>query len=136
MSIKFEDALNFGMKRIETVTAVTASTTKGLQAIAAEAADYSKKSFDSSCAFAEKLRHASKPDEIVDMHSSFAKAVYDDFINKATKISQIYSDLAKETFQELTKQELTKEVPVTVAPAAQPPVVAPAPKAPVASQQS
>jgi hypothetical protein len=131
--VKFEDILNFGMKRFETVTTATASTTKGLQAIAAEAADYSKKSFESTCAFAEKLRHASKPDEIVDMHSSFAKSAYDDFFNKASKIGQIYSNLAKEAFQ-----ELTREAPVKTAPVSQPAAAAaaPAPKAPVASQPS
>ena len=97
---------------------------KGLEAIAAETTDYSKKSFEKSQAFFEKLFGVKKIDEAIQLQSDFAKSAYDDFLAYATKIGETYSGLAKEAFK-----------PVNVASPAQPPVVAP-PSKTVAVKQS
>jgi hypothetical protein len=47
--------------------------TKGLEAIAAETTDYSKKSFSKSQAFFEKLFGVKKFDEAIQLQSDFAK---------------------------------------------------------------
>ena len=84
--------------RFEAVTTATASTTKGLQAIAAEITDYSKNSFEKSRAHFEKLVGVKKIDEAIQLQSDFAKSAYEDFVAEATKIGSLYSDLAKEAF--------------------------------------
>ncbi len=103
MFIKFEDFQDFGRKQFDTATAAVLSTSKGLQAIAAEATDYSKRTFDENAAHAQKLLQVKKPDEFLELQSNFAKAAYEGFVAQATKISQLYSELGKEAFNELTK---------------------------------
>ncbi len=93
-------------------------STKGLQAIAAETTDYSKKSFEKSRVLFEKLIGVKKIDEAIQLQSDFAKSAYEDFLAYATKIGEMYSSLAKEAFK-----------PINVASPAQSPVAAPPSKA-------
>ena len=125
MFINFQEMPTLGLHAFEAVTTATTSTTKGLQAIAAETTDYSKKSFEKSRVLAEKLIGVKKLDEAIQLQSDFAKSAYDDFIAQATKIGNLYSDLAKEAFK------LTKFATPAEQPAAAPPS-----KAPVAAKQS
>ncbi len=103
MFIKFEDFQGFGRKQFDTAAAAVLSTSKRLQAIATEATDYSKKTFDKNAAHAQKLLQVKKPDEFLELQSNFAKAACEDFVAQATKISQLYSELGKEAFNGLTK---------------------------------
>jgi phasin family protein len=116
--MKFEDIQHFSMNRLEGVKAATATTSSGLGAITAEATDYSKKSIESSRTFTEKLLQARKPEEILELQSSFAKAAYDDFVTSATKIGQLYSDLTKEAFKALTNDAAKVTTPAWKAPPA------------------
>jgi hypothetical protein len=125
MSVNFPDIKAFGKAPFEAFTAATASSTKGLQAIAAETTDYSKKSFEKSRAHFEKLIGMKKIDEAIQFQSDFAKSAYEDFVAQATKIGEMYSSLAKEAFK-----------PITVASPAKPSVPADSWKAPVAAKQN
>ena len=98
MFIDFQQIPALGTNSFEAVTTATASTTKGLQAIAAEITDYSKNSFEKSRAHFEKLVGVKKIDDAIQLQSDFAKSAYEDFIAEATKIGSLYSDLAKEAF--------------------------------------
>ncbi len=133
MFIKFEDFFqDFGRKQFDTATAAVLSTGKGLQAIAAEATDYSKKTFDKNAAHAQKLLQVKKPDEFLELQSTFAKAAYEDFIARATKMSQLYSELSKDAFKGLSKDA---SWPVKNEPAAPSSAPVPAAKAPPAARQ-
>lgn len=110
----------FGAAPFEAFTAATTSSANGLQAIAAELTDYTKKSFEKSRAHFEKLIAVKKLDEAIQLQSDFAKSYYEDFVAQATKIGEIYSSLAKDAFK-----------PTNVASPAQPSVATPPLKAPV-----
>ncbi len=133
MFISFDDMQHFGTTRLEAVRTTANSTSKGLQAIADEATDYSKKSFDSTRAFAEKLLEIRKPDEFIELHSQFTKAAYDEFVARTTKIGKLYTDLAKEAFEGLTKDGFK---PVNGASPAQSSVAKSPSKAPVAASKA
>ncbi|HEY8070343.1 MAG TPA: phasin family protein [Methylocystis sp.] len=113
----------FGTAPFEAFTAATDSSTKGLQAIAAETTDYSKKSFEKSRAHFEKLIGVKKFEEAIQLQSDFAKSAYEDFVAQATKMGELYSSLAKEAFK-----------PITIASSAKPSVPAESWKAPVAAK--
>jgi hypothetical protein len=121
----FPDIVSFRTNPFEAFTTATTSSTKGLEAIAAEARDYSKNSFEKSHAFFEKLIGLKKIDEAIQLQSDFAKSAYDDFLAYAAKIGELYSSLAKEAFK-----------PINVASPAQSPVSASPSKATVAAKQS
>ena len=100
--MKFEDLQGFGVNGFEGAKAATASTTNKLQAITAEATDYSKKSLESGRVFTEKLLQVRTPEEFFEVQSSFAKAAYDDFVASAKRIGELYAELTKEAFKGFT----------------------------------
>jgi len=103
MSTDFPQIPVSATNAFEAVTAATALSTKGLQAIATEVTDYSKKSFDKSRAHFEKLVGVKDVNEAIQLHSDFVKSAYEDFVAEATKIGGLYSDLAKEAFKPTKK---------------------------------
>ena len=98
MFTDFQQIPALGTNPFEAVTTATASTTKGLQAIAAEITDFSKNSLEKSRAHLEKLVGVKNVNEAVQLQSDFVKSAYEDFVAEATKIGGLYSDLAKEAF--------------------------------------
>jgi len=87
-----KDNLDNAMKSFGTVS-------KGVQAIAVECADYSKKSFEEGTAAAEKLFGAKTLDKAVEIQSDYFKSAYEAFVAQATKMGELYADLAKETYK-------------------------------------
>ena len=75
------------------------TVSKGVQAIAVEVADYSKKSFEQSTAAAEKLFGAKSVETAVEVQSDYFKTAYEGFVAEATKIGELYTDLAKEAYK-------------------------------------
>ncbi|WP_020176721.1 phasin family protein [Methyloferula stellata] len=99
MATNFDEFQKFGKEQLEAATTAAASLAKGLQTIAAEATDYSKKSLESNSAFFEKLLGANSLDSAIQIQSEFAKTSYEGFVAQVTKFSEIYSNLAKEAFK-------------------------------------
>ena len=87
MSTDFPQIPVSATNTFEAVTAATASSTKGLQAVATEMTDYSKKSFEKSRAHFEKLVGVKNVNEAIQLQSDFARFAYEDFVAEATKIS-------------------------------------------------
>ncbi len=73
--------------------------TKSAQAIAAEVADYSKKSVEDSAAAWEKLVGAKSLETAMEVQSEYLKSSYQDFVAEATKLGELYADLAKEAYK-------------------------------------
>jgi hypothetical protein len=94
-----EDFQKFGKTQLESAALTSQSFVKGLQAIAAETTDYSKKSLESGAAFLEKLLGMKSLDLAIQLQSEYAKDSYADFTALATKLSKLYSDLAKDSFK-------------------------------------
>jgi hypothetical protein len=99
MTNNFEEFQKYGKEQLEAATTVAASLAKGLQTIAAETTDYSKKSLESSSAFVEKLLGAKSLDNAIQIQSEYAKTTYEGFVAQATKIGELYTNLAKEAFK-------------------------------------
>jgi hypothetical protein len=85
----------YGKEQFEAATAATNSIVKAIQQIASESADYSKKSFESGSA----LLGAKSYDSAIQLQSEYWKSSYAGFIAQATKMSELYSTLAKEAFR-------------------------------------
>lgn len=72
---------------------------KNAQAIAAEMADYSRKSFEGCAAAWEKLLGAKSLEKAMEVQNEYLKSSYEDFVAQATKLGELYSDLAKEAYK-------------------------------------
>jgi hypothetical protein len=72
---------------------------KASQAIAAEFADYSKKSFEEGTKVMEKLLGAKSLDKAIEIQTDYAKTAYEGFVAQASKIGELYADFAKEVYK-------------------------------------
>jgi hypothetical protein len=99
MATNFEDFQKFGKEQLEAVSTVATSLAKGLQTIAAEASDYSKRSLETGSAYMEKLLGAKTLDNAIQIQSEFAKVAYEGFVAQSTKMSELYASMAKEAFK-------------------------------------
>jgi phasin family protein len=94
-----EDLQKYSKGQMETATAAASAMTKGVQQIATEASDFSKKSLETSSAFVEKLLGAKSLDSAVQIQTEYAKSSYETLVAQATKMGELYTSLAKEAFK-------------------------------------
>ena len=87
-----KESMDNAMKSFGTVS-------KGVQAIAVEVADYSKKSFEQSSATVEKLLGAKTLDKAIEVQSDYVKSAYEGYVAQMTKVGEMYADLAKELYK-------------------------------------
>jgi hypothetical protein len=99
MFTNFEDIQKLSKDHMEATTAAAASVTKGFQTIAAETTEYSKRSLESGSAYLEKLLGARKIEDAVQIQSDFAKTTYEGFVAQATRMGELYANLAREAFR-------------------------------------
>ncbi|WP_037087330.1 phasin family protein [Neorhizobium vignae] len=72
---------------------------KGYQAIATEATDYSKKSFQDMTGFMEALASTRSVEAAFELQTNYVKSAYESFIAESTKITDMYADLAKTAYK-------------------------------------
>src|SRR5246127_1476244 len=92
MMVKVEELQQYGKEHLETVQS-------GLQAIASAYGDYTKKSFEDTKSFVEKLSGVKSLDKAIEVQADFAKATYDTFVAESQKIGALYGDLAKQSYK-------------------------------------
>ena len=68
-------------------------------AIATAYGDYTKKSFEDTKLFVEKLSGVKSLDKAIEVQTEFAKTAYDTFVAESQKIGALYSDLAKQSYK-------------------------------------
>jgi hypothetical protein len=95
----FEDFQKLGKDNVDTCMKQFGTVSKGWQAIATEFADYSKKSFEDGSAALEKLFGAKTVEKAIEVQSDYVKTTYEGFVAEATKIGELYTDLAKESYK-------------------------------------
>ena len=95
----FEDFQQVGKDNVDVALKSLSALSKGSQAIAVEVADYSKKAFEDSTATIEKLFGVKTLDKAIELQTEYAKSAYEGFVAKASKIGELYADLAKETYK-------------------------------------
>jgi hypothetical protein len=95
----FEDFQQVGKDNVEVALNAFGVFSKGTQAIAVEVADYSKKAFEDGTAALEKLFGVKSLDKAIEVQTEYAKTAYEGFVAKASKIGELYADLAKETYK-------------------------------------
>ncbi len=97
--IKVEDIQSYGKEHLETVVASATTVQNGLQAIASAYGDYTKKSFEDTKSFVEKLSGVKSLDKAIEVQTEFAKSAYETFVTESQKIAGLYTDLAKQAYK-------------------------------------
>ena len=99
--VKVEDIQQYGKEQIDTVVASATTLQNGLQAIATAYGHYTKKSFEDTKSFVEKLSGVSSLDKAIEVQTEYAKSAYETFVAESQKIAGLYTNLAKQTFKPL-----------------------------------
>ena len=95
----FDEVQKLGKDNMDIAMKSLGAVSKGVQAIAVEMADYSKKSFENASAAAEKLLGAKSLERAIEIQTDYAKTAYEAFVAGATRIGELYADLTKETYK-------------------------------------
>jgi phasin family protein len=95
----FEATGKFGQDFVDTSLKSFASVSKGAQAIAVEAGEYTRKSFETGAAAVEKVLAANSLEDALEIQTGYAKQAYEGFVAQASKLSELYADLAKEAYK-------------------------------------
>jgi hypothetical protein len=88
-----------GKKHFDATLASANTLAIDFQAIATAYSDYSRKSFEQTRAFLEKLSGVRSLDKAIEIQTEFAKQVYETFVTESQKIRELYSGVAKQTFK-------------------------------------
>ena len=97
--VKVEDIQSYGKEHMETVVASATTVQNGLQAIASAYGDYTKRSFEDTKSFVEKLSGVKSLDKAIEVQTEFAKSAYETFVTESQKIAGLYTDLAKQAYK-------------------------------------
>jgi phasin family protein len=95
----FEDLQQVSKENIDIAMKSVGAVSKSAQAIAVEVADYSNKTFEESTAALEKLFGVKSLEKAIELQTEYAKTAYEGFVAEATKIGELYADLAKESYK-------------------------------------
>ena len=98
--------------------ASTNSFAGGVQAIATAYGDYTKKSFEDTRSFVEKLSGVKSLDKAIEIQTEFAKSAFETFVAESQKIGALYRDLAKQAYKPfggLPAKCLDKSITLTLA---------------------
>jgi len=94
-----EEMQKFCQDNMEMAMDCFGTLSKSAQAIATEAADYSKKSVEDSTAAWEKLIGAKSFERAVEVQNNYLKSSYEGFVTEATKLGELYLNFAKEAYK-------------------------------------
>ncbi|KQV81350.1 phasin family protein [Rhizobium sp. Root1220] len=97
--LNFEETSRKSKEAMDTVLKSYTDTAKGFQAIATETADYSKKSFQDAVTHFESLSGVRSLEAVFELQTNYAKSAYESFVSEATKLGEMYSDLAKSAYK-------------------------------------
>jgi len=95
----FDEIQKLGKDNMDVCMKQFGTVSKGWQAIATEMADYSKKSFEHGSATMESLLGVKSLEKAIEIQTDYVKTAYEGFVAEATKMGELYTDLAKESYK-------------------------------------
>jgi phasin family protein len=76
-----------------------ASVSKGVQAIAVDATEYTRKSYEDCSAALRRLAAAKSPEAAFEIQSGYARSAYEGFVAEAARMAGLYAELARDAYQ-------------------------------------
>jgi hypothetical protein len=95
----YESFEKFGKDNVDLAMKSADAFSKGFQAMATEAADYSKRSFEAGSEAFEKLLAAKSLDKAVEVQTDYVRSAYEGYVGQVSKVSEIVADMAKSAYK-------------------------------------
>lgn len=99
MMKNFDELQSMSKDNLDMVVASATALSKGYQTIATEFADYAKKAFEDGTAAFEKTISAKSVEGALDVQSRFAKEAYETYVDRMTKMGELYVETAKDAYK-------------------------------------
>ena len=96
---KFEEFQRVGKDGFDAAVHSFGEVNKGLQAIAAEFTDYSKKSFEDGTRAFEQLLGAKSFEQVIEVQSQYARMAYEAYVAELTKLGEMYAGLTRNAYK-------------------------------------
>ena len=90
----FEQIQKFGQGNLDAAMKAFTAFSSNAQAIAAETAEFARKSFEHNTSTVEKLFGVRTLDKAIEIQSDYVKDAYDSLVSQSTKLGALYSALA------------------------------------------
>ncbi|RBP16737.1 phasin protein [Roseiarcus fermentans] len=98
----FVEMQDFSKQQFEAITSASSTLTKGLQDLAVESTDYTKKAFAAGTETFEKLLGAKSLEAAIQIQSDYAKQSYEGFVAQSSKMSELLAKFASEAMKPVT----------------------------------
>lgn len=99
MTQLFEDGGVAGKEFLDAGLTSYAVLSKSAQAIAVEAGEYARRSFEAGGEALERLSSAKSVENAFEIQSDYARRAYEAFVAEAAKLSEMYADTAKDAYK-------------------------------------
>jgi len=84
---------------------------EGLQAIAAEVAGYSKKSFEDGTRAFEQLLGAKSFEQVIEIQSQYARMAHEAYVPELSKLGEMYAGLTRNAYKPVERAAAKAGVP-------------------------
>ena len=101
--LKIEDFQKLSQANIDATVKAFGEWNKGIQSLAAEMTDYTKRSFEEGTATFEKLLSAKSVEQAFEIQTGYAKRAYDGYLHQMSKVGSLYAEIAKEAYKPVEK---------------------------------
>ena len=98
-----EDFQRVGKDGFDAAVSSFGEVNKGLQAIAAEVTEYTKKAFEDGTHAFEQLLGAKSFEQVIEIQSQYAKKAYDAWVAEASKLGEMYAAVARDAYKPVEK---------------------------------
>lgn len=99
MITDFDGMQKAGKESVEMAMKSFGSLSQGLQAIAVEAADYSKKSFETGTAALEKVMASTSVEKAFEAQTDYLKSAYEGYFGEMSKLGTMMTEVTREAYK-------------------------------------
>jgi hypothetical protein len=94
--MQFDNVQKLGKDNMDAAVKSLGAISKGAQTVAAEVADFAKRSFEQGTSTIEKLVGVRTLDKAIEIQTDYVRSSYESLVTQASKLGELYTNTAKE----------------------------------------
>jgi phasin family protein len=95
---------SFGKENFEAWIASATAASKGIEALSARAAAYSKTTLENHAAAAKSLMTVKSVQELIERQTEYAKSAFEGYVSEVTKMSDLFAGVTKDAIKPLNER--------------------------------
>lgn len=95
----FAQIQKLGQDNLDATMKALGAFSSNAQSIAAESAEFARKSFEQGSSTVEKLLGVQSLDKAIEIQTTYVKGAYESLVSQSAKMGSLYSTLATEAFK-------------------------------------